>query len=152
MFASTHTPYAQNIDQFDDIGPCVIMASPGMMQSGLSRQLFEAWCTDKRNGVIIAGYCVEGTLAKVREGERERERGLLISEKHSSLTLNVACVRLLSYSARDDRAIRDHHCNRPETASQNVRWYVNTMIICKIIAKLSKNHFVHRLHFVCRSH
>ena len=67
----------QNIDQFDDIGPCVIMASPGMMQSGLSRQLFEAWCTDKRNGVIIAGYCVEGTLAKVRrEGERGRgERG-----------------------------------------------------------------------------
>ena len=38
-----------------------------MMQSGLSRELFECWCTDKRNGVIIAGYCVEGTLAKVRE-------------------------------------------------------------------------------------
>ncbi len=59
-----HLP--QNIGQFDEIGPCVIMASPGMMQTGLSRQLFEAWCTDKRNGVIIAGYCVEGTLAKVR--------------------------------------------------------------------------------------
>ena len=41
------------------------MASPGMMQSGLSRQLFETWCTDKRNGLIVAGYCVEGTLAKV---------------------------------------------------------------------------------------
>ncbi|THD21830.1 Metallo-hydrolase/oxidoreductase [Fasciola hepatica] len=40
------------------------MASPGMMQSGLSRELFENWCTDKRNGVIIAGYCVEGTPAK----------------------------------------------------------------------------------------
>ena len=50
---------------FDDIGPSVVMASPGMMQSGLSRELFESWCTDKRNGVIIAGYCVEGTLAKV---------------------------------------------------------------------------------------
>ncbi len=37
-----------------------------MMQSGLSRELFECWCTDKRNGVIIAGYCVEGTLAKVK--------------------------------------------------------------------------------------
>ncbi len=36
------------------------------MQSGLSRELFECWCTDKRNGVIIAGYCVEGTLAKVK--------------------------------------------------------------------------------------
>lgn len=31
------------------------MASPGMMQSGLSRELFEAWCTDPKNGVIIAG-------------------------------------------------------------------------------------------------
>ena len=55
----------QSIDHFDDIGPSVVMASPGMMQSGLSRELFESWCTDKRNGVIIAGYCVEGTLAKV---------------------------------------------------------------------------------------
>ena len=53
------------MDHFEDIGPSVVMASPGMMQSGLSRELFESWCTDKRNGVIIAGYCVEGTLAKV---------------------------------------------------------------------------------------
>ena len=57
--------YHQSVDHFEDIGPSVVMASPGMMQSGLSRELFESWCTDKRNGVIIAGYCVEGTLAKV---------------------------------------------------------------------------------------
>ena len=37
-----------------------------LSQSGLSRELFEQWCTDRRNGVIIAGYCVEGTLAKVK--------------------------------------------------------------------------------------
>ncbi|TPP61567.1 Endoribonuclease YSH1 [Fasciola gigantica] len=54
----------KSIEHFDDSGPCVVMASPGMMQSGLSRELFENWCTDKRNGVIIAGYCVEGTPAK----------------------------------------------------------------------------------------
>ena len=58
------------LDHFDDIGPSVVMASPGMMQSGLSRELFESWCTDKRNGVIIAGYCVEGTLAKVSQSLR----------------------------------------------------------------------------------
>lgn len=60
---------SQSMDHFDDIGPSVVMASPGMMQSGLSRELFESWCTDKRNGVIIAGYCVEGTLAKVSQPE-----------------------------------------------------------------------------------
>ena len=52
------------IDHFDDIGPCVVLASPGMLQSGLSRELFEMWCTDPKNGCIVAGYCVEGTLAK----------------------------------------------------------------------------------------
>ncbi len=36
-----------------------------MMQSGLSRVLFKSWCGNKKSGVIIAGYCVEGTLAKV---------------------------------------------------------------------------------------
>lgn len=40
----------KGIDHFEDIGPCVILASPGMMQSGLSRELFESWCTDKKNG------------------------------------------------------------------------------------------------------
>lgn len=56
------------MEHFEDIGPSVVLASPGMMQSGLSRELFESWCTDKRNGCIIAGYCVEGTLAKVGSG------------------------------------------------------------------------------------
>jgi len=35
-----------------------------MMQSGLSRELFENWCTAPKNGCIVGGYCVEGTLAK----------------------------------------------------------------------------------------
>ena len=42
----------------------MILASPGMLQPGLSRQLFEQWCPDSKNGCIVAGYCVEGTLAK----------------------------------------------------------------------------------------
>lgn len=63
-FVFKHIINLKNMEQFEDIGPSVVLASPGMMQSGLSRELFEAWCTDKRNGCIIAGYCVEGTLAK----------------------------------------------------------------------------------------
>lgn len=63
-FVFKHISNLKSMDHFEDIGPSVVMASPGMMQSGLSRELFESWCTDKRNGVVIAGYCVEGTLAK----------------------------------------------------------------------------------------
>ena len=63
-FVFKHISNLKGIDHFDDVGPCVILASPGMMQSGLSRELFESWCTDKKNGCIVAGYCMEGTLAK----------------------------------------------------------------------------------------
>uniref|UniRef100_A0A7S3A919 Cleavage and polyadenylation specificity factor subunit 3 n=2 Tax=Rhodosorus marinus TaxID=101924 RepID=A0A7S3A919_9RHOD len=63
-FAFKYVSNLRGMDQFDDSQPCVIMASPGMLQSGLSRELFERWCTDKRNACIIPGYCVDGTLAK----------------------------------------------------------------------------------------
>lgn len=45
--------------------PCVVLASPGFMQSGTSRELFELWAPDSRNGLIVTGYSVEGTLARV---------------------------------------------------------------------------------------
>ncbi|WZN61983.1 subunit 3-I of mRNA cleavage and polyadenylation specificity factor [Chloropicon roscoffensis] len=52
------------ISDFDDSGPCVVFASPGMLQSGLSRQLFDRWCQNAKNALVIPGYCPEGTLAK----------------------------------------------------------------------------------------
>jgi Cft2 family RNA processing exonuclease len=35
------------------------------MDFGPSRELFELWAPDSRNGVIITGYSIEGTLARV---------------------------------------------------------------------------------------
>ena len=64
-FDFQHISYLKGIDHFVDAGPSVVMASPGMLQSGLSRELFEKWCDNPKNCVIIPGYCVEGTLAKV---------------------------------------------------------------------------------------
>jgi len=61
--------YIQNlksidVNNFDDSVPSVVFASPGMLQSGVSRQLFDRWASDPKNGVLIAGYAVEHTLAK----------------------------------------------------------------------------------------
>ncbi|KAI0008401.1 beta-lactamase-like protein [Xylariaceae sp. FL0662B] len=54
----------KNLDRFDDIGGCVMLASPGMLQNGVSRELLERWAPNEKNGVIITGYSVEGTMAK----------------------------------------------------------------------------------------
>lgn len=63
-FQFEHISNLKSMEDFDDSGPSVVMASPGMLQSGVSRQLFERWCSDKRNACLIPGYVVEGTLAK----------------------------------------------------------------------------------------
>jgi Cft2 family RNA processing exonuclease len=66
----------QNYRDFRDVGQSVIFASPGMLQSGLSRwarlsvchscsllrrlfsrELFDAWCEDKKNTILLTGTC-----------------------------------------------------------------------------------------------
>lgn len=54
----------RTLDRFDDIGSCVMLASPGMLQSGMSRILLERWAPDTRNGVVMTGYNVEGTMGR----------------------------------------------------------------------------------------
>uniref|UniRef100_H3C9Y3 Cleavage and polyadenylation specificity factor subunit 3 n=1 Tax=Tetraodon nigroviridis TaxID=99883 RepID=H3C9Y3_TETNG len=96
-FVFKHISNLKSMDHFDDIGPSVVMASPGMMQSGLSRELFESWCTDKRNGVIIAGYCVEGTLAKHIMSEPDE----ITTMSGQKLALKMS-VDYISFSAHTD--------------------------------------------------
>ncbi|KAI0986734.1 hypothetical protein GJ496_009958 [Pomphorhynchus laevis] len=96
-FNFRHISYLKGTDDFEDVGPCVVLASPGMMQSGISRELFETWCSDSRNGVIIAGYCVEGTLAK----SILNEPADIISMKGQKLPLRCS-VDYISFSAHTD--------------------------------------------------
>ncbi|KAJ2787596.1 endoribonuclease ysh1, partial [Coemansia helicoidea] len=52
------------LSEVPDSGPCVVLATPGMLQSGVSRQLLERWAPGPENGLIITGYSVEGTIAR----------------------------------------------------------------------------------------
>jgi len=63
-FVFKHISNLKNLERFEDKGPCVMMASPGFMQSGVSRELLERWAPDARNGLIVSGYSVEGTMAR----------------------------------------------------------------------------------------
>lgn len=87
----------KSMDTFDDTGPCVMMASPGMLQSGLSRELLEAWCTDKRNGLVLTGYSVEGTMAKHLLNEPSE----IASSGGGKLSMRMS-VEYISFSAHVD--------------------------------------------------
>ncbi|KAK2663692.1 hypothetical protein Ddye_002266 [Dipteronia dyeriana] len=98
-FKFKHISTLNSIEDFSDVGPSVVMASPGGLQSGLSRQLFDIWCSDKKNACVIPGYVVEGTLAKTIISE-PKEVTLL-----NGLTapLNMQ-VHYISFSAHADYA------------------------------------------------
>jgi cleavage and polyadenylation specificity factor subunit 3 len=96
-FQFKHISNLKSIQQFDDVGPCVMFASPGMLQSGLSRELLELWCLDQRNGVIIPGYVVEGTLGKQILSQPEE----IISMNGGKLPLKLT-IEYISFSAHVD--------------------------------------------------
>ncbi|OLQ04700.1 Cleavage and polyadenylation specificity factor 73 [Symbiodinium microadriaticum] len=80
-----------------EIGACVVLAAPGMLQSGASRELFESWAPDKKNGVIVTGYSVPGTLAHELKSDPE---AVTLNDGRK---VNVrATVKFMSFSAHSD--------------------------------------------------
>lgn len=89
----------KSIENFKDVGPSIVMASPGGLQSGLSRQLFDMWCSDKKNSCILPGYVVEGTLAKTIINEPKEVT--LMNGLTAPLNMQV---HYISFSAHADSA------------------------------------------------
>ena len=92
-FDFKHIKIIKTEQEIDMSKPCVVFASPGMLQRGLSKNLFKKWCTDKKNGIIITGYCVDKTLArevlsepKEIEVEKNEKKQLLMSVKNVSFS------------------------------------------------------------------
>lgn len=76
--------------------PYVLFATPGMLHSGTSVQVFKEWCEDERNTLIIPGYCVEGTLGnKLLSGARE----VTLDKKTYQVKMSIKNV---SFSAHAD--------------------------------------------------
>lgn len=55
---------------FRDSTPCVVLATPSMLQSGISRELFDLWCADPKHGVIIADFAVQVKHKKSKNFEK----------------------------------------------------------------------------------
>ncbi|TFY77132.1 hypothetical protein EWM64_g6882 [Hericium alpestre] len=77
--------------------PCVVLASPGFMQTGPSRELLELWAPDPRNGLIVTGYSIEGTMAR----EIMNEPDEIITNKGVSIPRKIS-VDYISFSAHVD--------------------------------------------------
>ncbi|XP_071500936.1 integrator complex subunit 11-like [Diadema antillarum] len=92
----------QHIKAFDrayinNPGPMVVFATPGMLHSGLSLQIFKQWASGEKNMVIMPGYCVAGTVGhKVLSGQKKIEM-----ENRQTIDVKLS-VQYMSFSAHAD--------------------------------------------------
>lgn len=79
-------------------GPMVVLATPGMLHGGLSLQIFEEWCPNELNMIIMPGYCTAGTIGhKILNGTRK------IDFKKGKPPVEVKMsVQYMSFSAHAD--------------------------------------------------
>ncbi|KAF7044987.1 hypothetical protein CFC21_054135 [Triticum aestivum] len=97
-FHFKHIDPLNSIDNFHDVGPSVVMASPGSLQSGLSTQLFAAAFTNLyKNTCVIPGYAVAGSLAK--EIITEPRKVQLVNGLTAPLNMQIFYI---SFSAHAD--------------------------------------------------
>lgn len=88
----SHLPQTRGWERkIADGPPCVLLASPGMLQSGMSRELLELWAPDNRNGLIVTGYSVEGTLARVSL-ESSTTEFMRVVHVHPKWEMRVLCI------------------------------------------------------------
>ncbi|KAF9293424.1 Integrator complex subunit 11 [Linnemannia elongata] len=81
----------------DNPGPMVVFATPGMLHSGTSLELFKKWAPDPKNMVIMPGFCVAGTVgSKVLAGEKH-----IKTDSFTTIEVNLQ-VKNLSFSAHAD--------------------------------------------------
>ena len=81
-----HVRSLKSLDRFDDVGGCVVLATPGMLQPGISRVLLERWAPNERNGVIFTGYSVEGTMAKDLMNEPDQIPAIMMNHNAGAVT------------------------------------------------------------------
>lgn len=75
-FDFKYVKWLKDPKRLDHKQPCVVMASAQFMSFGLSRELLEEWAPDPKNGVIVTGYSIEGTMARTLLGEPDHIESL----------------------------------------------------------------------------
>lgn len=96
-------PLQSSPQAFDDSEPCVVLAGPGMLQPGIALDFFEKWCGNPRNGIIFAGYCVDGTLAtEVIKVKDQIPADVVNPVDHKVLKIRMRTVETVSFSAHSD--------------------------------------------------
>lgn len=83
-------------------GPCIVLATSGMLSGGPSIEYFKNWASDARNSIIFVGYQSEGSLGRrIQKGWRE----ITMNEdgKTRAIPVNMSVHTVEGFSGHSDR-------------------------------------------------
>lgn len=100
-FGFNNLKYIQNLEESkalnDSQEPCIIISASGMANAGRVKHHIRNSITDKKNTVLIVGYCAPGTLGnKLVNGEKSVR---IFGDEYD---VNADVESILSYSAHAD--------------------------------------------------
>lgn len=98
-------------------GPCVVLATSGMLQGGASVEYFKEFASNKRNSIIFVCYQGVGSLGRqVQEGMKEIQ--MPVEGKNEDIKVNLevdTIIGLTAHSGRNQLLAFVNHCNpRPK--------------------------------------
>ncbi|CAL6081484.1 73 kDa subunit [Hexamita inflata] len=94
--------YAENEKMISKNEPSIIFCTPGMLQSGVSRKLFEEYGVSDKNTLLVTGYGASGSLLHaLLQKERKGEVLRLNSAQSGVIEVKMKIVEL-SFSAHSD--------------------------------------------------
>ena len=87
-----------------DGGPCIILATAGMMNAGASLEYFRQLAENPKNTLLFVGYVAEGTVGrKVQDGEREVQVPLR-EGKPENVKVNLETATFHAFTGHAGRA------------------------------------------------
>ncbi|MFT4343748.1 MAG: beta-CASP ribonuclease aCPSF1 [Candidatus Woesearchaeota archaeon] len=114
IFHKDHNPFLNPIfkrvgsqkerkEIIEETGPCVVLATSGMLTGGPSVEYLKAFCEDKRNTIMFVSYQGQGSLGRrIQRGEKEfMQMGPGGKNQVYSLKMEVTTVE--GFSGHSDR-------------------------------------------------
>jgi len=84
-------------------GPCIVLATSGMLTGGPSVEYLKAFCDDKKNTLMFVSYQGQGSLGKrIQRGEKEFMQ-MGPGGKNQVYTINLEITTVEGFSGHSDR-------------------------------------------------
>lgn len=94
--------YDARMKLLDEVDPCIVLATSGMLNGGPVMEYFKKWSHDEKNTLIFVGYQAEGTLGRrIQKGQKDVQ--VYDKDRNINVQINMEIDTCDGFSGHSDR-------------------------------------------------